>query len=492
MGSCAAVHGGAEEERSGERPGAIPGAGAEHGLPHPNEENPCLLVGGAAPVPPPSLAFVLASFAPRAGLGGAFGAGALRLRRAQGGGGRRARRLAARFSVIDGGRPPSRWPPRAPGPPTRPLVSDNPSCWAGRRRGSSVALCGPCFLDPRGPALPPSSLRALRARPLRPWRWGGGGWVPSRPCRPLPAGASAAPGGGGRVVLGSLVFFGGASWPLSRSFLPLPPCCVPRGLVWLPGRVPPWAFRSAPRRVPCAASWRWFVSARWLALARSPVRGRGACRPLVAGLWFARFPPRLACRLVGWSRFRFRRRPCRFGAVARLAALPRSLRRGAALARSRAWAPGRVRGGPSRRLPGPTCAGLGGRVVRRLPLAFGGPRGRAPRALVRAPRAGLRPARSGLACCRGVAPRRAPLPRFSPARRVRAGRGARPAGLAVAGSPARRFLPFSFAFRTRRFSSPGPAFLGGVGDFICCLLKINLIYIYYFVIIYDKDMDKRM
>jgi hypothetical protein len=84
------------------------------------------------------------------------------------------------------------------------------------------------------------------------------------------------------------------------------------------------------------------------------------------------------------------------------------------------------------------------------------------------------------------------LPRFSPARRVRAGRGARPAGLAVAGSPARRFFSLPFAFRTRRFSSPGPAFLSSFGNFIFCLLKINLIYIFYFVIIYDKDMDKRM
>ena len=255
------------------------------------------------------------------------------------------------------------------------------------------------------------------------------------------------------------------------------------------------ACLSARLRAPFPGLSRWCGLLRSLPLPGLPRPGV-AGSPVRAGSFpFARCapcPPLPVARRPGACRFRFRRRPCRFGAVARLAAWPRSLRRGAALARSRAWAPGRVRGGPSRRLPGPTCAGLGGRVVRRLPLAFGGPRGRAPRALVRAPRAGLRPARSGLACCRGVAPRHAPLLRFSPARRVRAGRGARPAGRAVAGSPARRFLPFSFAFRTRRFSSPGPAFLGGVGDFICCLLKINLIYIYYLVIIYDKDMDKRM
>ncbi len=82
-----------------------------------------------------------------------------------------------------------------------------------RSRFPRVAPGGFCALVPsaaggrkgslrRFAPLPPSSLPALRARPLRRCRWGGGFGVPSRRCPALPAPVSAAPCGGG--VDGSL------------------------------------------------------------------------------------------------------------------------------------------------------------------------------------------------------------------------------------------------------------------------------------------------
>ena len=187
---------------------------------------------------------------------------------------------------------------------------------------------------------------------------------------------SPAPGGRcrrsrRRGVAGSLVrwFLWGVLWPLLLSFLPLPPCCVPRGLVWLPGRVPPWAFRFAPRRWRCPVRWP-FAGSR-----RPPPP---PCSPPVAPL-----------------------------------------------ALSRGGASVRVRGGVARRLSRSARAGFGGRAVRRLPLARRRWRGVAPGALVRLARAGLRPARPRLARGRRPAPRPPALPRLAAARRVRACRACR-------------------------------------------------------------------
>ena len=295
---------------------------------------------------------------------------------------------------------------------------------------------------------------------------------------------SPAPGGRfrrswRRGVAGSLVRWlcGGVSWPLSRSFLPLPPCCVPRGLAWLPGRAPPWAFRSAPRRWRCPVRWPFAGSRRPPPPPRSPVRGARACPRPVGVVWFARPRSSRAWRRPGWFPFRSRRRPFPFAGVALRAPWPPCSPRGVARARSRVGAPGRVRGGLARRLSRPARAGLGGRAVRRLPLARRRWRGVAPGALVWVARAGLRPARSGLACCRGVAPRRAPLPRFSPARRVRAGCRARPAGLAAAGSPPRRFFSLPFSFYSRCFFPPGLAFLVGCfSDFVLIFSRFFFAY----------------
>jgi hypothetical protein len=193
---------------------------------------------------------------------------------------------------------------------------------AARRRGLSC----PRLAAWRVPA-PRSALRRRPApcscalAPSGPGAGGAGlGSLPSLP---------PAPGGRfhrsrRRGVAGSLVrwFFGGVLWPLSRSFLPRPPCCVPRGLVWLPGRVPPWAFPSAPRRARCVALWLWFVSPRRRARARSPVPGRAACRPLAGVASCARFPPPRAWRPRGWCPCRSRRRPSRFAGVVPRAAWP--------------------------------------------------------------------------------------------------------------------------------------------------------------------------
>ncbi len=77
-----------------------------------------------------------------------------------------------------------------------------------RRAGGLLALCalrlrraqGFGRFAPRCAPLPPSSLRAVARLPPPALALGGRGWVPSRPCRPLPAGASAAPCGGGWVA----------------------------------------------------------------------------------------------------------------------------------------------------------------------------------------------------------------------------------------------------------------------------------------------------
>ena len=326
-----------------------------------------------------------------------------------------------------------------------------------RRRGLSCPrLAAGRVRAPRS-ALPPSSRRALRARPPGA---GLGGWGVGWSLRvPLARSRRALPPLPAAVVWGGLVlwWFGGV---LCRSFLLLPPCCAPRGLAWLPGRAPPWAFRSAPRRAPCPGRSLWFASLPRRALARSPVRGPAACRRRVAAAWFARFRSRRASRRRGWFPFRWRRRPFRSVAVARPAPSPPSWPPAAALALSRGGAPVRVRGGPSRRLSCPARAGFGGRGLRGLPLALAGAGRGAARGVVRLARAGPRPARPRLARGRRPAPRPPALPRLAAAGRVRAGRGARPAGLAVAGSPARRFFSFPAVSRSHFFFPPGPPFLG--------------------------------
>ena len=368
--------------------------------------------------------------------------------------------------------------------PRRPWLLRSLRSRPAPRRGASRALC---------PSLTPGArVRSLRSplRALAPVFASG-----RRALAPSGAGAGGAglgslpslsPAPGGRFrrswrrrVAGSLVRWlcGGVLWPLSRSFLPLPPCCVPRGLAWLPGRAPPWAFRSAPRRWRCPVRWPFAGSRRPPPPLRSPVRGRGACPPLAAVAGFARRRSSRAWRPRGLSRFRSHRRPFRFAGAGRRARSPPCSPPVAARARSRAGAPGRVRGGLARRLSCPARAGLGWRAVRRLPLARRRWRGVAPGALVWVARAGLRPARSGLACCRGVAPRRAPLPRFSPARRVRVGCRARPAGLAAAGSPTRRFFSLPFSFYSRCFFPPGLAFLVGCfSDFVLIFSRFFFAY----------------
>ena len=115
------------------RPGAIPGAGAEHI--HPTSEPKASLssIGGAAPVPPPSLAFALAALPPRR-VGGLLALCALRSLRA-----------------------------------TR----------AGRCVPSPLRGSPPCALALFGPS---------RVCPLRRWRWGAGFWGSLPSLSPAPGG----------------------------------------------------------------------------------------------------------------------------------------------------------------------------------------------------------------------------------------------------------------------------------------------------------------
>ena len=154
-----------------------------------------------------------------------------------------------------------------------------------------------------------SSLPARRARPLRRCRWGGGFGVPSRPCRPLPAGASAAPAAaGGRLpsVAGSPC--GGVSWSLC---LAVPASCrsfawfsVPPGAGSRPGAVPPWACRSAVRVARCRGLSPWPGSVRSPPRPASRCLGVGACRPAPAFAPCVRWPVglRFPCRFAGACR----------------------------------------------------------------------------------------------------------------------------------------------------------------------------------------------
>ena len=129
------------------------------------------------------------------------------------------------------------------------------------------------------PPAPPCFAPSLAWRPCRscslrslfpPRRAGGRVWVPSRPCRPLPAGASAAPGGG---VL-PLVRFSGC-WGCPASALSRVSGFVPSlRSVFLSGRFRPAVPPGRPGRIAPACCW-WPVPRGWppsiaaAALARS-------------------------------------------------------------------------------------------------------------------------------------------------------------------------------------------------------------------------------
>ena len=96
-----------------------------------------------------------------------------------------------------------------PGLASLPFVLATLAFSPASRRGAKGAFCPPFAAGDKGsvaalPAARPCAL-ALFGRPrLAPSGAGAGGvgfWVPSLPCRPLPAGCSAAPGGGGWVAL---------------------------------------------------------------------------------------------------------------------------------------------------------------------------------------------------------------------------------------------------------------------------------------------------
>ena len=302
-----------------------------------------------------------------------------------------------------------------------------------RRAGGLLALCalrlrraqGFGRFAPRCAPLPPASLRAVARLPPPALALGGRGWVPSRPCRPLPAGASAAPGGGGLGGLGFAGAFWGclvaafASVPSASCVLASARCCLAPwagsalGVSFRPssralsGSVAVVRFASPAGAGAFARSWSRRLPRGLPWLRRSPGsrrRGRGA---VVGGFRSGGAAARSGS--PGWrvarpgGRVRRPLRGCRVAVAGLLsvfaAGLPAACRR-------------------------PARAGLGGRGVRGLPLAFAGSGRGAPRALVWLARAGLRPARSRLAGCRGVAPgSRGPAPfRAGSARSRRAGR----------------------------------------------------------------------
>ena len=146
----------------------------------------------------------------------------------------------------------------------------------GALRASALARCGRQGFGrcaPRFAPLRPRSFRAFARRPLGPAA-GGWVWVPSRPCRPLPAGASAAPGGGGLP----LVRFSGY-WGCPVSALSHVSGFVPSlRSVFLSGR-----FRLAP----------WAGAALGLSFRRSRLSLSGFVAVVrfssfPAALWFAR------------------------------------------------------------------------------------------------------------------------------------------------------------------------------------------------------------
>lgn len=102
------------------RPGAVPGAGAEHIHPASEPKASLSSIGGAAPVPPPSLAFALA---------------ALRFPRAASGG-------CSRFMpFVRCGRqgPVAALPPRCAGPPLAPWLSSGRRAFAPSGAGAGGA-----------------------------------------------------------------------------------------------------------------------------------------------------------------------------------------------------------------------------------------------------------------------------------------------------------------------------------------------------------------
>ena len=369
--------------------GAIHGAGAENPCSESTRKESLSLVGGAAPVPPPSMAFVLC------------------------------------FASL-------RCAPRAwPGGFSRFV----PSVRCGRQGFGRFA--------PRFAPLRPCSLRAFARLPPPALALGGWWfWVPSRPCGRAPGAPSAASCGGEWWVSWFAGFFGGVLWLVRWLFLSLRVLCCPLVVRWPLGRVSPWVFPSARLLLPCRVSWRSAGFPLRLPPLRFPVRGRAACPPLAAAAVFALCPPPpLAFRPRGWFPFPCRRRPFPFAGVALRAPWPPCSR--PAARRSRSVALGCVRGGLARRLPRPPRAGFAGCLVCGLPLAAGGVRRLSPRRLVLPARAGGRPAPAWLAG-RGRPPAcPAPLPGFGAAWRVRAWRRARFAGFApprpaALGGPAAR------------------------------------------------------
>lgn len=210
-----------------------------------------------------------------------------------------------------------------------------------RLAGGLLALCalrlrraqGFGRFAPRFAPLPPSSLRAVARLPPPALALGGRGWVPSRPCRPLPAGASAAPCGGGWVApFGRWFVFVG----VCRGFFSLLLCAVSfGGRVFGPVRVRALGGRGPGRFVP-----------PFLARLFRVCRG--------GAVFFV--PRRCAVfRVLGWPL-------CPFGRV-------RVVLRGARCARRRWGGPVVVRvgsGGPAARSrsPGWRVAPLGRRVRR--------------------------------------------------------------------------------------------------------------------------------
>ena len=168
------------------------------------------------------------------------------------------------------------------------------------------------------------SLRATRVRSLRsplralaPWLssafcrlapsgaslWGVGGWLLAASLLGgVLAAPSAAPASVGRGSLWSLVCLCGG---VPCSFLLLRRLCCRLALPLRRGLVVRLACRSALLPAPCPGSWRLCASLARLRLGVSPLRGVGACRPLVAVAWCARFPVALRsrCRLRRFARW---------------------------------------------------------------------------------------------------------------------------------------------------------------------------------------------
>ena len=226
--------------------------------------------------------------------------------------------LPAREQCAEKIRGPS--PPPCPHPSRRPWlgVPAGRARWRSRfpprRAGGLLRLCRSLRAGDKGSLRRFAPLRPLLASgpsrsPPPALPLGGGFGVPSRPCRPLPAGASAAPAAaGGRLpsVAGSPC--GGVSWSLC---LAVPASCrsfawfsVPPGAGSRPGAVPPWACRSAVRVARCRGLSPWPGSVRSPPRPASRCLGVGACRPAPAFAPCVRWPVglRFPCRFAGACR----------------------------------------------------------------------------------------------------------------------------------------------------------------------------------------------